>query len=285
MRGAGLGPGGVGGAGLVVALAAARAGAPGRWAAAQTASGNELRWRLDILEAELADIRARLGGPAGNARAALTAGGALSTIEAELRRLTGQVERMQFRLDRMQTDASRRFADIEFRLNDLEGGGDASEDPLPPPDGAPETPPPQADDGDASVQAVALPSSELGDFDRAVNDVRQGRYDQAEERLRAFLDRYPESSLKADAHYWLGESLLIRSADAAAARAYLDGYRIAPRGERAPHNLLGLGMALGRLGQQDEACQTLRQVRLQFPYAPEDLASRADREADQLACG
>ena len=44
-------------------------------------------------------------------------------------------------------------------------------------------------------------------------------------------------------------------------------------------------MTLGRLGQINEACLTLREVRTQFPSAPENIPAKADAEADELSCG
>ncbi|MEM6622061.1 MAG: tol-pal system protein YbgF [Pseudomonadota bacterium] len=260
-------------------------------AVAQTWQGSsspeDLRYRLDILDAELADIRARLGVAgatgAGTTQRAPVAGGDLSAIEGELRRLTAEVERMQAQIARIQEDATRRFGDIEFRLTELEGGDLSQLGQTPQVGGlAPGIAP--AGSG-ASVQVAATSVSEQGDFDRAVNDVQQGRFDQAEDGLIRFLGSYPNSPLTGDAFYWLGESRFVRGAFAEAAKAYLDGYQTMPQGPRAPHNLFKLGVALGRLGQLNEACTTLRQVRAQFPSAPDGLVGQADAEADRLTCG
>ena len=117
---------------------------------------------------------------------------------------------------------------------------------------------------------------------RAINDVNQGRFDQAEDRLRQFLNTYPNSPLAGEAWYWLGESQFVRGNLADAARSYLNGYQVNRSGKRASGNLLKLGTALGRLGQLNEACSTLDEVRRQFPGTPE--AGRADAEADNLTC-
>ncbi len=252
-------------------------------ALAQTWQGSsdpqELRYRLDVLDAELADIRARLGGAtAGTPR--VSTGGDTALIESELRRLTAQVEQMQNQINRIQEDATRRFGDIEFRLTELEGGDISQVGQTPTVGGQPVTAFPQA-----GQQVAATSVSEQGDLDRAVNDVQQGRFDQAEDRLLRFLRDYPQSPLAGDAYYWLGESRFVRGVHADAAKAYLDGYQTAPRGARAPHNLFKLGVSLGRLGQLNEACQTLRQVGAQFPSAPDGLVGRADAEADRLTCG
>ena len=266
-------------AGLVVTGAAQ---AQSTWSG--SSSPEDLRYRLDVLDAELADIRARLGGTTGSvvAPAGPTGGG---DYEQEIRRLTAQVEQMQNRLTLIQQDLNRRFGDIEFRLTELEGG-DTSSISVPQVGGGAAT-----NGGSVTAfpsqgqQVAAVSVSEQGDLDRAVEDVRQGRFDQAEDRLRRFIQGYPNSPLTGEAFYWLGESQSVRGIHADAAKSYLNGYQSDTRGPRAAHNLFRLGVTLGRLGQVNEACLTLREVRNQFPSAPDGLADRADSEADQLTCG
>ena len=272
-------------------------------------STQELRYRLDALDAEIADIRARLGlGPAtpGGAAAALS-GSRVTDLEGEVRRLTAMVEEVQNRQRHIAEEAARRFSDVEFRLTELEGGDIGVLQPVPPLGGVDELSVPGTGQGtgqggqgtgqetgsagavplsvDRDAQLAAVSVAEQGDLDRAAADVQQGRYDQAEDRLRTFLGDYPASPLTGDAWYWLGESQSTRGNHGEAARSYLQGYNADRRGPRAAQNLYRLGVTLGRLGQVSEACLTLREVGAQFPGAPDDLVDEAEAEADALACG
>jgi tol-pal system protein YbgF len=323
-------------AGLAIAgLAGLTGGVPAAQAQtwASTASPEDLRYRLDTLDAELAEIRARLGDTAaavgpGGAAAALS-NSRVNQLEGEIRRLTATVEELQHRVRSIGEEAARRFSDIEFRLTELEGGDITALQPVPPLGSVGETPPapepivsavppaaqepaqpstavqppasgivsgPAGQGTFAGVevplpgqengqQVAAAPASEQGDLDRAIQDVRQGRFDQAEERLRRFLNENPDSPLKPVAWYWLGESQFVRGNHADAARSFLNGYRADTTGSRAAHNLYRLGVTLGRLGQIREACSTLREVRNRFPSASDGIAEQADAESDALACG
>ena len=257
--------------------------APGDQVMAQTTWGgssspDELRYRLDLLDAELQDIRARLGGTVGSVAPRAGGGGDTAQLEGEIRRLTAQVEQMQNRLNQFMTNAERLFGDIEFRLTELEGG-DSSQISTPTLSGG------NSGGGFSGQQVASVAVAEQGDLDRAIRDVEQGRFDQAEDRLRRFLNEYSGSPLAGDAWYWLGESQFVRGIHVEAARSYLNGYNSQRGGPRAAHNLFKLGVTLGRLGQLREACSTLREVRNQYPNAPDGLVSKADREADQLTCG
>ena len=274
---------------LAAGLAAAVAGS----ALAQTqwggsSSPDELRYRLDILDAELADIRARLGGTVGSVASPQPGSGAPSAaLEGEIQRLTAQVEQMQNQINRIQQDLTRRLGDLEFRLTELEGGDPSqiSNQPI----GGGVTAFPNSGGGNTGTfggqQVANVALAEQGDLDRAIGDVNQGRFDQAEDRLRRFLNDYPGSPLTGDAWYWLGESQFVRGIHAEAARSFLNGYNADRAGVRAPHNLYRLGVVLGRLGQLNEACLTLREVRNQYPSAPDGIVGKADAEADALTCG
>ena len=253
-----------------------------------TGSGNadDLRYRLSVIDAELADIRARLGVAQPGASAGGSSGGGLSgdamvrldRLEAELRQLTGKVEQMDFEQRRISEEAAQRFGDIEFRLTELEGGDTSNIQPVQPLGGG-------STGGQTVAAAPEVSISERGDLERAINDVKQGRFDLGEDRLRTFLTTYPGSPLRGEAFYWMGESQFVRGAFQNAARSYLDGYNADRTVPTGPRNLYRLGVTLGRLGQRSEACLTLREVRNQFPTGPADILGAADEESRSLNCG
>ncbi|MEM9139204.1 MAG: tol-pal system protein YbgF [Pseudomonadota bacterium] len=251
--------------------------AQGTWTG--SSSKEDLLYRLGVLDAEIADIRARLGGvTGGNTVPSITGtGGDTGAMENEIRRLTGKVEQLENQIRTLNNQVSNRLGDIEFRLNELEGvpndGGGTSQ-PLLQNQGA------QVESSNQQVASI----SERGDLDRAIGDVNQGRFDQAEDRLRRFLNSYPNSPMTGEAWFWLGESQFVRGNLVDASRSYLNGYNSERQGSYAPDNLYKLGVSLGRVGQVDAACSTLREVRSQFPSAARGIPGKADAEADQLSC-
>jgi tol-pal system protein YbgF len=272
-------------AGVIIAAALLLAAVPAQtqaqvWTGA--GSADDLRYRLGVIDAELADIRARMGvaAPSGGGTAFSGAGGdvmlRLDRMEAELRQITGRLEQMEFQQRSVAEDAARRFGDIEFRLTELEGGDVSKLSPVAPL-------------GNSGTQMAAtgpaVSISERADLDRAIEDVKQGRFDQGEDRLRSFLNSYQGSPLTGEALYWLGESQFVRGAYQNAARSYRDGYNSDRAAASAPGNLYRLGVTLGKLGQINEACLTLREVRKQFPSGPPDVLEQSDAEMGSLRCG
>ena len=241
-----------------------------------SSSPEDLLYRLQVLDAEIADIRARLGGAgAGAARDGATTGDT-AALEAELRRMTARLERIERAQRAMRDDLTRRLGDIEFRLNDLEGV---------PNDG--KTRPVAGDlsaNNNGSDAGSNASIAERNALNAAIEDVEKGRFDQADDRLRRFMREFPDSPLLGEARYWLGESLFVRGIHADAAKSYLDGYNGDREGPFAARNLLRLGETLGRLGQINEACLTLYEVRRKFPNDPSGAADKSDALADSLSC-
>ena len=245
-------------------------------------SVDDLQYRLSVIDAELADIRARLGGAPSTGGGSSAGGGGnaslqLNRLEAELKQLTGKIEKMAFEQRSVADDAARRFGDIEFRLTELEGGDISALPPVQPLGGV--------ESGAVVAAGPQVSISERGDLDRAIEDVEKGRFDLGEDRLRGFLTAYPGSPLEGEALYWLGESQFVRGAFQNAARSYLRGYNANRADASAPRSLYKLGVTLGRLGQINEACLTLREVGKQFPTGPADILSGATTEMSALNCG
>lgn len=243
-------------------------------ALAQSQTPDQLRYRLDVIDAELQSLRAQIGGSSAG-----TSGGTLggSDYEGEIARLTNAIEQLRYQVEQMKAATEQQLADLIFRVTELEGGDISTVET------------PDLGGGAASSSTTGATAqvavTERRDLENAAADVRAGRYDQAEERLRQFLRDYPNSPLAGEAQYWLGESLFVRGIFQEAARAYLAGYQGDRAGSYAPQNLLRLGTTLGRIGQKVDACLTLQEVGRQFPAAGSDILDDAASEASRLGCG
>jgi tol-pal system protein YbgF len=250
---------------------------------------------------ELAAIRAELAALAtdlqalrsatvtGGAAAVQAAGGAsalerMDAIEARLVQLTAQSEALQNRVDRVVGDGTNRIGDLEFRLCELEPGCNTASLPITAtlggagtggaPIAVPVTAPAGAGAG-AGGAAPELAISEKADFDRAKGALGSGDFQGAADQFAAFGQAYPGSPLGGEAQLLRGEALARLGQTSNAARAYLEAYSGAPNGAHAPAALLGLGAALGDLGQTQEACVTLAEIGRRFGTAPQAVEAGA----------
>lgn len=230
----------------------------------------DIRQQLTVLNVEIQGLKRELSTT--GAPSQLATGGSqidrLNALEAELRRLTARTEEMDHRIDRIVADGTNRIGDLEFRLVELEGGdlsqlgetstlggGEAAPETV---ITAPTTPAP-ADD------APQLAISEEADFQAAAEKLAAGDFGGALTGYETFKATYPGSPLSPAADLGRGRALEGQGEIKTAARAYLDAFSAAPKGDIAPEALHRLGLLLGQLGQQAESCVTLGEVGNRFP--------------------
>ncbi|HEX6978035.1 MAG TPA: tol-pal system protein YbgF [Alphaproteobacteria bacterium] len=112
----------------------------------------------------------------------------------------------------------------------------------------------------------------------------QGDFGRAESALRAFIAAHPNHRLAGNAQYWLGETYYVRRDFAAAAAAFAEGFKRYPNSEKAPDNLLKLGMSLGHLNRKGDACGTLGELERRYPNASVSIKQAIQREKQRLNC-
>lgn len=242
------------------------------------------------------------------------------SLEEQMRRLTGQVEQLDFQMRQLNDRMDRLVADVDFRLRELEdgsGGSQASRSGGPPV--APTVP---QSPGEVTVQGegpgtigtltesqlraagitpnsgaapdagtatnttpVTLPEGSAQDqYSYARQFLLKRDFVSAEQALAAFVQNHPEDGLAGNAQYWLGETFYVRGDFQTAARTFAEGFQRYPDSDKAPDNLLKLGMSLAQLDLKDDACITLKKLRVEYPEAPTSIVQRADREIGRLQC-
>ena len=118
----------------------------------------------------------------------------------------------------------------------------------------------------------------------ATSFLKVGDYNMAERAFREFVLRNPEDNLSGNAQYWYAETFRIRQLYTDAASAYLEGYQKYPKSEKAPINLLKLGVSLVQIGEKDQGCLMIAGVKQQYPDATQSVLQKAKYEEKKLEC-
>ena len=149
--------------------------------------------RVDALEAHAADNSEKLETL-----------NQINALKEEVRNLRGQVEELQQQLNQQKESARSQYLDIDGRLSRLEGGskpaggndaGAPAQQPAQPEASAPAEAPPAASNG-----------NDRADYDAAFKALKAGDYVKSSRGFKAFIERWPRSTLIPNARYWLGES-------------------------------------------------------------------------------
>lgn len=121
-------------------------------------------------------------------------------------------------------------------------------------------------------------------YDAGYNYMMASDYVSAEATFKAFLANYPQDELSGNAQYWLGESYFVRGDFRRAANEFLKGYKTYRTSQKAPDNLLRLGMSLHRLGQSAAACQTYSELKVKYKSLPGHLSRKIASEMGKAGC-
>ena len=247
----------------------------------------------------------------------------LSEIEKQFQDLTNRYEEINFKLDKLsarltkvQSDNQLRFQQLESNLNinNMEINSSSSnlkpeltEKKILPGSSQPqdlgsvsykdmtdksETQSIQSIDSTQTVITKIFESEEKilpegspkEQYEFATSFLKVGDYNMAERAFKEFVDSHPKNELSGNAQYWYAETFRIRQLYTDAASAYLEGYQKYPKSEKAPINLLKLGVSLVQIGEKDQGCSMIAGVKKQYPNATQSVLQKAKYEEKKFEC-
>ena len=244
----------------------------------------------------------------------------LSEIENQFQQLTNKFEEINFKLDKLSNRLSKVQADNQIRFQDIESvlisDGDTQElskkitkknnENLPgssqPQDlGSVSYKDNTTKETEQQIQSIETTASIVTEtfqteekilpnetpdkqYEFATSFLKVGDYPTAERAFREFVLTNPEHELAGNAQYWYAETFRIRQLYTDAASAYLEGYQKYPQGEKAPINLLKLGVSMVQIGEKDQGCKMITGVEKQYPNANQSVIQKAKYESQKFEC-
>ena len=216
----------------------------------------------------------------------------LNALQQEVQSLRGTVEQQNNEIEGLKKRQRDQYIDLDSRLNRIGGAGSPGA-AAPGPEGAPENggqalnaeplaangPPPQEIEPPRGAPPAAntppppresAPTAEdLGNekaaYDQAFGSLREGRYAESARRFQEFLERYPESDLSDNAHYWLGESYYVTQNYKVAQETFQLVLKRYPQSPKAPDAMLKVGYCQFELRDWANAEATLNEVIRRYP--------------------
>ena len=244
----------------------------------------------------------------------------LSEIENQFQELTNKFEEINFKLDKLsnrlskvQSDNQLRFQDLETVLstgeinNKITKKNSTENSEILPGSSQPQdlgsisykdnsqnetTQKIQSVETTASIVTETFQAEEkilpevsaAKQYEFATSFLKVGDYATAERAFREFVITNPKHELAGNAQYWYAETFRIRQLFTDAASAYLEGYQKYPKGEKAPINLLKLGVSMIQIGEKDQGCKMIRGVEKQYPDANQSVIQKAKYESQKFEC-
>ena len=234
----------------------------------------------------------------------------LNDIEDQFRELTNKFEEVNFKLDKLSTRVTKIQSDTQLRFSDLESESTNAQTKKQ--KALPGSAKPQDFGAAPAYQTSNLPNQQsinsvegaktviaqepepreslLPDkpaeeqYEFAVSFMKIGDYETAEFALKEFIDKNKDHNLAGSAQYWYGETFRIRQLYSDAATAYLDGYQNYPKSNKAPDNLLKLGITMVQLGEKDQGCKMISGIKKEYPKANKSVLQKAQYEQKKFKC-
>ena len=238
----------------------------------------------------------------------------LSELEEQFKILTNNFEEINFKIDKLsnritkvQTDNQMRFQDLEKsgltnineqsfnKTKELPGSGEAqdlggvSESDVAAAQQIQQTQSIESagtviTETAARAEKILPNTSAEEQYKFAVSFIKVGDYETAELALREFVDNNPKHQLAGNAQYWYGETFRVRQLYQDAATAYLDGYQKYPKSNKAPINILKLGVMLVQIGEKEQGCSMILGIKDQYPKANQSIIQKAEYEKKKFNC-
>ena len=244
----------------------------------------------------------------------------LSEIESQFQKLTNKFEEINFKLDKLSSRMTKVQADNQLRFQDMENfissinsdqklsfkpkkklekilpGSSQAQDL-----GSISYKDTENDESIQQTQSVDTTSTIITEtfqaeekilpdqtpekqYEFATSFLKVGDYTTAERAFREFVLTNPEHKLAGNAQYWYAETFRIRQLYTDAASAYLEGYQKYPKGDKAPINLLKLGVSMVQIGEKDQGCKMIDGVKKQYPKAKQSVLQKAKYESKKFEC-
>ena len=245
----------------------------------------------------------------------------LSEIEIQFNELTNKFEEINFKLDKLSNRISKVQADNQLRFQQIEEGKSANiqenkelvskpkeiENKVLPGSSEPQdlgsisykdTETSETTQQTLSIETTSTIVSEVfqseekilpnetpeKQYEFATSFLKVGDYNTAERAFNEFVILNPEHNLAGNAQYWYAETFRIRQLYTDAASAYLEGYQKYPKSNKAPINLLKLGVSLVQIGEKDQGCLMISGVKEQYPKANQSVLQKAKYEEKKFGC-
>ncbi len=277
-------------------------------ALAQTKSNQQLTNDLSALQQSVQSMQQDMQGLRRllDNRAMLELFQRVDELADEVSHLRGMLEQQENELAAIKKRQRELYLDIDRRLRELELTGNrqpaATASPPLPATGMPAPAAPTAAPAAAAAPAVPAPavsappaaasppplpkpasistgqskprapvSEERGEYQKAFDMLKEGRYKMANAAFKGFLQKYPQSNYAGNAQYWLGESNYVTRQFEQAITEFSAVVENYPQSNKVPDAMLKLGYTYYELSKFDEARQVLQNLQ---KFAPNGTAAR-----------
>jgi tol-pal system protein YbgF len=241
----------------------------------------------------------------------------ISDLEKQIQQLTSKFEENNFKVQQLSDQLSKVSNDSQLRLQQLENNKTVSDKVSPPKEVIFEKAPvvkknetnilnseemnkeeenviqeqPVQSENIKLKEKVNKPKTKVlpkvsiaEQYKYAMNIMKSGDFEKAEIAFKEFVDTHSKHELAGSAQFWYGETFYIRQLYEDAASAFLEGYQKYPNSPKAPENLLKLGVTLAELGEIEQGCKMIVNLKKAYPKTDAAILQKSSYEKKRFNC-
>jgi len=187
----------------------------------------------------------------------------ISELEKQIQQMTSKFEENNYKLQQLSDRLNKVSNDSQFRFQQLESNKAISEKISAP-------------------KEVILEKAPIVKKNET-NILNSEEVNKEEENLE-FVDTHSKHELAGSAQFWYGETFYIRQLYEDAAAAFLDGYQKYPNSPKASENLLKLGVTLAELGEIEQGCKMIINLKKAYPKTDASILQKSSYEKKRFNC-
>ncbi len=161
-------------------------------------------------------------------------------LRGEIARLRGQIELLVNEVETMKQRQRDFYVDLDDRLRKIEGSGSS------------------ASPAAAAGAADAAGTNEAGEYEAALNLLKDGKHSEALAAFETFIARHPAGSFAPGAHFWAGNAALQARDTNSASKHFNTVLSRWPDDSAAPDAMLGLANSQQAMGDTAASRRTLQ---------------------------
>jgi tol-pal system protein YbgF len=188
---------------------------------------------------------------------------AIMQLQQRINDLTNKIEQLEHKNDLLSKRIESLATDIDYRFRESGSKNQPAK---------------------TATVAPGDPKKAKTQFETAINQLKAGKYAQAEQDLSIFVKAYPKSEYTGNAYYWLAESFMLRKKFDKAAINYITSFNKFSKNSKADLSMLKLGTALNGLGKTKEACATLKKLTTKKSSLSQTMQKMLQKEVIRIGC-
>lgn len=123
---------------------------------------------------------------------------------------------------------------------------------------------------------------ESGKYNECINLLSDGKFSEAENKFKKFIQQYPKSLFLPEAYYWIGEINFAKENYKEASIFYLNSYKKNPKNNKSIESIFKLALALKNTDNPIGACHTLKSILTDFDSVPNNIRDKVNKELTSL---